>query len=386
MTPNDSHKPPVGLIANTAGELEPEARSRRFNLIEGVGMMTFVLVVLWFVAYPLGVLGDIAIANPISQALLTAGALFILFVSPFLHRDSLNSWGVGNPATLIRWYREHEGPKRFLLPGIALLLMAFLVYMFNVHWVDAARFLFRVSRSGAQEFQESALGPPVIMFLGIALGAFFTTCAVRYDNFHTAFFTALKVVAVLGGLLYLAAYLHMGTAAFDGWDGPKFALDVFGYVFWGAIQQLLFSSYFGTRMRKGFRPAKNPAMRKWKRLGVATLNGAFFGLIHINSWYLVLVTWLLGIVLSWVFMEDKNRNLFALGFIHGFLGSSVNWLFSKGKAGDFEINMSVGPWNIDYYDANTIFLVAALVIAFSAIKIVAWYDRGHDDPTHGNGD
>ena len=382
MTSDDTgrHTP---MMANTAGELEPEARSRRFNLIEGVGMMTFVLVVLWFLAYPFGVLGEIGIANPISQALLTIGALFLLFVSPFIHRDTLTSWGLGDPRTLIRWYQDHEGPKRFLLPGICAVLAVFLAAAFYINWEDAARFLFRVSRSGAADFKATAYGPPVIAFSGIALGALFASCVIRYDNFHSAFWTALKVVGVLGGLLYLAAFLHMGTAAFEGWDGPKFALDVFGYVFWGALQQLLFSSYFGNRIRKGFRPAKNPRMRGWKRLGVATLNGAFFGIIHINSWYLVLVTWLLGIVLSWYFMEDKNRNLFALGFIHGFLGSSVNWLFSKGKAGDFEINMSVGPWNIDYYDATTMGVVTVLVLAFLALKLVAWYDEGDEPGTHG---
>jgi hypothetical protein len=101
------------------------------------------------------------------------------------------------------------------------------------------------------------------------------------------------------------------------------------------------------------------------------LNGAFFGIIHINSWLLAGVCWLLGVFLSWVFMEDHNRNLIALGFIQGFLGSSVGWLFSHGKGGALAMSMGVGPSHMKGFDPITVAVVAALIIGFIAFIVHA---------------
>jgi hypothetical protein len=173
---------------------------------------------------------------------------------------------------------------------------------------------------------------------------------------------------------------------------------------------LLFSAYFGTRLRKAFAPSRAasnivppsrrpavaaafavaaalvgggglllalravyppemvPAGSVWwfmlfllpagalygwfyardkRRMLVATLTATFFGLIHIDSYGLTLGTWLLGIPLVYLFMEDRFRNLVALGFIHGLNGSTLGWLFSSGKSGALEIDYGVGPWNVD---------------------------------------
>lgn len=84
-----------------------------------------------------------------------------------------------------------------------------------------------------------------------------------------------------------------------------------------------------------------------RRMMVAVLSGGAFGLIHIDSWGLVVLTWGVGIVLSYVFMEEARRNVFALGFIHGLLGSTFGSLFSKEKSGVLEIDYKVGPWNVE---------------------------------------
>ena len=106
---------------------------------------------------------------------------------------------------------------------------------------------------------------------------------------------------------------------------------------------------------------------------VAILNGSFFGLLHIPSWYLLAVTWFLGIFLSYVFMEDKNRNLVALGFIHGVLGSMLGWLFSSSEAeGGLDIEMSVGPWNVEYLDVSIFIVVGVLVALFVAAMIYVY--------------
>jgi len=360
-------------IPNTYGELEREAKSRKFNIIEAFAVMTFVLVVLWAIQYPFGVLMEIKAVETGSTLLLVGGALYLLFVSPFLHRDTLASWGLGNPVALWRRLSDPTNSTRWLLGAIIASLTAILAGVFYWQWVEASDFLFDMKMERALEIKAGLAGKIGIVALGLILATFLTTFVIRYDNFLHALFTAIKIIAVLGSLLYLAAIGTMGAKAFADFNGPKFALDVFGYVFWGALQQLLFCSYFGTRIRKGFAPAQDPARRNRKRLWVAILTGFFFGLIHINSWYLVMVCWLLGIFLSYVFMADKNRNLIALGCVHGFLGSSVGWLFSRGK-GNIEVDMGVGPAHIHGFDLPTVIVVIPLIIGFTAFMIYAWHN------------
>lgn len=367
MHDNNKHETPwVRSIANTSGELERELRSRKFNVVEAFLVMTVLLVVLWYVQYFFGVLGDNAAVNKGVTLFLTVAALYCLFGSPFLHRDTLASWGLGNPVALWRMVRHDEGVRGKIVGGIVLVLTLVLAAVAYWQWSEVAKFLFGMKEEAARAVIGSLAGKAGVGLFVLMLSGFFCTFVIRYDNFLSALLTVLKILVPLGGGLYLLAFAVMGTAAFADFEGPKFALDVFGYVFWGALQQLLFCSYFGTRLRKGFAPAESPENR-WKlRLGVAVLNGAFFGIIHINSWMLVMVCWLLGCFLSWVFMEDRNRNLVALGFIHGFLGSSVGWLFDGDKAGGFEIDMGVGPTHVHGFDPLTVVVVTVLILGFSA--------------------
>jgi len=173
--------------------------------------------------------------------------------------------------------------------------------------------------------------------------------------------------------MIVCALIINGPEVFLLFNPIIFTLGVFGYIFWGAIQQILFSSYFGTRVRKGFGPAEDPDDIKKKRFWIAFLNGSFFGLLHIPSWYLLGITWFLGIFLSYVFMEDKNRNIVALGFIHGVLGSMLGWLFSSGETeGGLDIGMTVGPWSVDYFDISIFIFVGTLVALFIAAIIYVY--------------
>jgi hypothetical protein len=215
---------------------------------------------------------------------------------------------------------------------------------------------------------------------------------------------------------------------------------VFGYVFWGFVQQLLFSSFFGTRFRKAFAPSRAhnntrpvserislalrcgvgtaivlslglfvtvralypsnltpPQLILWlmaftfpfgaafgwfygkdrKRLLVSVLAASCFGLIHIDSYGLVLVTWMLGTILVYLFMEDRNRNLVALGFIHGLLGSSFNWLFSSRESGALEVDYRVGPWNVEEPTAGV--LVIPLLCIAAYLILLAYVIRSVND-------
>lgn len=110
--------------------------------------------------------------------------------------------------------------------------------------------------------------------------------------------------------------------------------------------------------------------RDKKRLLVATLAGACFGLIHIDSYGLVILTWGIGTVLVYVFMEHANRNVVALGFIHGLLGSTLGTLFSKNQSGALEIAYQCGPWNIE--EPGWIALIFPCLCIASFIALMIW--------------
>ncbi|MDD4869026.1 MAG: hypothetical protein PHR77_00595 [Kiritimatiellae bacterium] len=360
-------------IANTCGELEQEVKSRTYNIIEAFAMMTYCLIMLWLIIYPFGVLMRIEAAKLAGEIFLGLGAIYILFGSPFVHKDTLSSWGLGNPVALYANIRKRSVAGRILSVGLIFLIIASLTFVYCFEWKEASRFIFGLNYETAGRIQATAAGKAAIFLSGIVMATFFSTCVIRYDNFLSALSTAFKIILVLGMLEYATAFIVMGSIAFADFQPRHFALDLLGYMFWGTLQQLLFSSYFGTRFRKGFTPATDPAKQWQKRFWVSVLNGSFFGIIHINSWSLVGICWLLGVILSWVFMEDRNRNLVALGCVQGFLGSSLGWLFAAEKAGGFRIAMGVGPGHMKGFDLLTIVVVFLLIM--SSLLVIAYLVR-----------
>lgn len=429
----------VPVLVNVAGEEEREAFSRRSNAIEGLAVMTFILVLLWPVAYHFGVLRGYDIVNVATNLLLVLGGGYLLLVAPFLHKDTPESWGLGNPKTLWRLFRSGTLPQRIGLSIVLAVVFAGLNYANYVHW-DRVLDFFGVQGSVLEGFTKDYPGRLFIFLFGSAAASVILLFIIRYDNFLPAFGAALKIAAPLLCVILLAAWVQRGPEAFTRLRLGPWMLDVFGYVFWGFIQQLLFSAYFGTRFRKAFAPATPPAVplslfrrllksllvganiglgsyilsliglsmvystfsipavipaciglamfpfgvlygyflcRDAKRLLVATLTGACFGLIHIDSYFLVAVTFGLGIPLSYVFMEDRKRNLVALGFVHGLLGSTFGKLFSKGEAGLLEVDYGVGPWNIEHptYAA----LVIPLLCIAGFLALIVWCARNIEE-------
>lgn len=359
----------VSSIANTCGELERESKSRTYNIVEAFVMMTYCLAILWLVIYPYGELMRINAIELAGQILLGFGAVYVLFYSSYIHKDTLSSWGLGNPVALYTSIRNRSPVGRIICTSGVLLIIVVLTYLYYYAWTEITREMFRLSWKEAVRIQATDVGNAMIIASGLIMATVFVIFIIRYDNFLSALFTAFKIILVLGTLEYMAAFAVMGKVAFADFRPRQFAFNFFGYVFWGMLQQLLFSSYFGTRFRKGFAPTADPARLWQKRLWVAVLNGSFFGMIHINSWGLVAICWLLGTILSWVFMEDKNRNLVALGLVHGFLGSSTGWLFDARKAGGFRIVMGVGPGHMQGFDLLTV-VVVLTIIAVHLLVIV----------------
>lgn len=356
-------------VANVAGELEREACSRRTNLIEAFALMLAVLGTLWGVAYPLGVLTSSPAGNVASRALVGGLIFFVAVISPRLHGDSLNSWGIGSPARLWRVWRRAHKPTRIVLAAVftgAIIVLTLELYR---NATGAGQFILGLEPAVTFRLQNELGGKLAVLALCLGLSFVWATCVIRYDNFWPALKAAGKILAALLPMTLLVGWLLNGPAVFL--DGKPWALlrNGLGYIFWGALQQLLFCSYFGTRLRKGFGPAQRPELRKWKRLAVATLNGLFFGLIHINSWLLVSFAWVLGIFLSWFFMEDRYRNLQALGFVHGVLGTCVIWLFSEEPA-PVHIRLRVGPWSMPHRVDLLTLSVVGLAVAGLAIALV----------------
>ncbi|MGV9203658.1 MAG: type II CAAX prenyl endopeptidase Rce1 family protein [Promethearchaeia archaeon] len=363
---NEAWKPHWEVaIRNTAGEFEQEMMSRKENAIEFFAVMAFLLADLWLVAYPAVLLG-IEWLNTLSIVLLVIGALYLFFVSPNIHKDEFHGWGLGNPVNLFREIKAAEKKKKYTLLAIILGLIIGLTLAVFLLWTEVADFV-GIDEETAIASKSNIGGSLLIIILGAVVAILFSTICIRYDNFLSALKTAFLIIIPLAIFMLILGSMVNGLDVFEAFNAPEFALNVFGYIFWGFIQQLLFSSYFGTRIRKGIPPADDlkSSQQRQRRWLVALLNGSFFGLLHIPSWWLLLGTWILGIFLSYVFMEDKNRNLVALGFIHGFLGSMLGWLFSSEEAeGGLDIEMSVGPWNVEYLDISIFILVGILMVLF----------------------
>ncbi|HPO16959.1 MAG TPA: hypothetical protein PLI09_26210 [Candidatus Hydrogenedentes bacterium] len=431
----------IRSITTTAGDMERESKSRLYNLLEALGIMVFILVLLWPVAYLFGVLGKNNTVNTLANILIFAGALYLLFVSPFVHKDTLNSWGLGNPWTLWRMLREGSSQQRGILMVVIVVLFIGLNYANLSQWREVEEFFkfnklasfFGFPDAHIEQLNTSFPGIFFVLVFGSLLSFLIITFGIRYDNFGSAFKTAMIVALPLLAVTFLAAFLHRGLGAFEKFRIDIWAIGVLGYVFWGFVQQLLFSSYFGTRFRKAFAPSRSPNnvvppskrpkmmlafgvcfsvisvalvfigisclygasrlsltilgwlavftfpmglaygyffCRDKKRLLVATLCATCFGLIHIDSYGLVAVTWGLGIILVYVFMEEKNRNLVALGFIHGLLGSSFGQLFSHKESGILEVDYGVGPWHVD--DPAATGLIFPLLCIAGYVALMAW--------------
>ncbi|GAB4314906.1 MAG: hypothetical protein Kow0069_16480 [Promethearchaeota archaeon] len=360
-------------VQNTAGQLEQETKSRHWNVVEALVAMALIQVVMWAVWFPME-LAEKPDAETVAVALFVPLALYFLFVSPFLHKDTLKGWGLGDPRHVVEKLRGGPAKSRAFFAAVVLLLVVVGAVAVSAFWEDVAGFV-GLNDADAAAFKASPGGAIAVALLGGAVGAFLALFVVRYDNFLNALKVALVVIVALGVPLFLLA-LTIGDVSQV--SASEFAVGVFGYIFWGAIQQFLFSSYFGTRFRKGFAPSEElegPAAatreqekRLYKRrFLVSVINGSFFGLIHVPSWTLTAFTMTLGVVLSWLFMKDANRNLLALGLIHGFLGSMAGQFFS-----DDVVEMSVGPSAVPAEVAPWMWLVALAIGVYLVVVYLVW--------------
>ncbi len=103
----------------------------------------------------------------------------------------------------------------------------------------------------------------------------------------------------------------------------NFLAGVGGYFFWGWVQELLFLGYFCWLLYK-IQP------NKWLN---AALSSLLFMMFHWDNIALMVGTAIGGFM--WALWFDQRRNLFMLGWMHGFNGTLVNKLIP--------MSMTVGP-------------------------------------------
>jgi len=417
-------------LTTTAGELEREARSRRANAVEALGFACWILGVLWPVCFACGVLGghpDIRVAG---EWALKGALLWTVVSVALVHRDAPASLGLGHPRQWWASVQKTHGPKRWLLAAGPVALFALLMALSFAYWPDTAR-IFRLPVEARAWLQEPG-GHVKVALAATGISAAVALFVVRWDNFGSA----LRPVLCLAGALLLyaatAAFLNHGAAAWGRFVPARYPLEVIAYAFWGMTQQFFFTSYFSTRLRKAFPPsdalpirgnvhrsvwiggaiaacAIGPSvgfaawgagdttlarllgcmafafpvgaiwthfyLRDQRRMLVATLSGGFFGLIHLTSYGLVLVTFLLGTIFAYLFMEDRFRNLAVIGFAHGLLGTTFGKLFKTDAAGALAVTYHVGPWHIAKPTLGMLWIPMFCFLGFAALLIWAVRSR-----------
>src|SRR5688500_16549981 len=108
------------MIINTAGEPEREARSPRANATEALAFVCIILVTLWPICFALGVLGASPAVRAAAHWPIAALLLWVLLASPWWHRDTAESLGLGNPLRLWRTVRAASPRRRWTLIGAML--------------------------------------------------------------------------------------------------------------------------------------------------------------------------------------------------------------------------------------------------------------------------
>jgi len=114
----------------------------------------------------------------------------------------------------------------------------------------------------------------------------------------------LAGVPVLLGAVF--GTLHPSSAWHQFWSTAY-------YCVWGTFQQYALNGFFVNRVSG----AASPSEQRWVPLVAATL----FALVHAPNWFLMTVTFTLGVLCARIYL--MYRNLYFLGIAHGLIGSML---------------------------------------------------------------
>ncbi|HNW33790.1 MAG TPA: CPBP family glutamic-type intramembrane protease [Candidatus Ozemobacteraceae bacterium] len=297
----------------------------RSSLNEAAFMLGWCMILLWGIL-PAGTTGF-----SIGIFLLTMTLLYLFFLSRVRHQDSLADWGLGSPRDFFT-YLKHGARRKAALAGIAtanILLVA--------GCLIAPGFFHELLRGLVNKSLGADMGSWVPEWAAVILLAVFLNTVIvftRYDNLSQA----CRVIGIYLALVWLAVGILGYTYVYiikGGWvelDPAGGLSEVGTYMMWGTIQELLFLSYFNTRIRKG---VTSPLLS-------ALITAVVFSLFHIPAYTLMTICFLVGIV--WALIFQYAPNLVVLGFSHGFSAGFFSAFHVKGFPFS-RIKASVGPFN-----------------------------------------
>jgi hypothetical protein len=277
---------------------------------------------------PLGATGKL-----LGWSLLGLTAIYILFISARRHGDSWEDWGMGDPGKFIRylWAGEHRHQiwAGILAANLVLFAACFL----------AQDLVFGILRGVLRRSFGIRLNPPFpVLFLGLiglVLVNLFLVVVIRYDNLRRAGrivgLYLLGLSALIAGAGYV--YIYLVNGGYVTLDPQRGLIGMGAYVFWGTLQELLFLSYFNTRIRRGF---TNPLLS-------ALLTAIIFSIFHLTAYTLMFLCFLVGII--WALIFQAAPNLFLLGVSHGLSGGFASAFKVHGMT-LIKIKGSVGPFNM----------------------------------------
>ncbi|MHA1339102.1 MAG: lysostaphin resistance A-like protein [Promethearchaeota archaeon] len=194
-----------------------------------------------------------------------------------------------------------------------------------------------------------ALLAPIIVIgiLLVLINILFWPLFIKYDNLYDTI-KDIILVCITGILLLTfwnwlcqiffavgSDYMHHSwninenpKELIDNFHLGKFLVGVFGYHYWGWVQELLFLGYFCWLSWKIFPDPDSHHI--WIN---SLISSILFGLFHWDNMPLMIATMIGGFI--WAYLYGKRRNLWTFGLLHGFNGTLVDHLIP--------MSMSVGP-------------------------------------------
>lgn len=302
---------------------ETSARQSRF---EAIGVFSLTLALVWLVL-PLGPLwkrgGEVSI-------LLIS--FFIFFLSPRRHADTLEDRGMTSFSAFWEQFRsgKNRTVQRIILIGGNFSILA-------AYWMLYSELPYLVSTSlkrlGGLKMPANL---PPLLWLAVAGFLFnvFVIFLTRWDNISSA-----------GGwlVLYAFAFVTMFSATVYWYFSYRFGFEIefdlvkgakktATYIVWGTFQELIFLSYFNTRIRKGM---TNPLLS-------AVLTAMIFSLFHLRAYTIMALCFGLGFF--WALMFQAAPNLACMGLTHALSGGFPAAFSLKGITW-LKIKSAVGPFN-----------------------------------------
>jgi len=306
------------------------SRRARLSLLEVPIIVLWILFWLWAVL-PRGKPGLV-----LGVSALAAALIYIAFISARRHGDTSDDWGLGNPARFLRTLRQ--GPKaraKSIQLSVANLLVLVVVLLAR----DQAEEILRRVVGQSTPFRIHGPIPAwVVALVFMAMIHLFLFCVIRYNNMRRAARIVGIYLAILLAFIAVAGYFMIYVRA-EGTVELRWArgLKAVGtYVIWGTLQELLFLSYFNTRIRKGI---TSPCLS-------ALLTAVVFSLFHLTAYELMTLCFFIGIV--WALIFQAAPNVFLLGVAHGVsggFGSAFEVHLPQGLKVP-KIKATVGPFNL----------------------------------------